>query len=414
VAVAAGHYYWSTVSDTAPTAIRDVLAPTGVNPGGWEFTLGFWYGMTTNTVGNTTEFMRIADGSDILNDVVLRIKSETAVALVNTLDATQQISLQLQFTGPAYHTVNCPVLVTRMGFIAVCARNVDGNALVDWYHGELPLSGFGRATKFRKLGTTAIGGSGYFAPITAGKRLWIGGTTEHQNSMNISEIVMYGRDIGEHGVRRLYRNSIKPWDDYTLQQTEPRSIVRVLLEDDEVDLTDLEGMDYVRSASVSEEADSEGNSAKISLFRRKGQFEDLSPIHNNVEGNPYEGFIKLNKRVRVERAVVPHLWKTQGWEWETIFQGHIRRWSYGTDTIELDCEDQSFVLRDAQVLENRAYSMYRHPQLMELFMNRMMFDYSLLELSGGVTKPSFFGYPSGTWKRYPRVMVLAVDYNESP
>jgi len=194
----------------------------------------------------------------------------------------------------------------------------------------------------------------------------------------IERVTVWRRPLGDDGHMAKYGQIVQPWDDTALLESNTaKYAVKVEVADNQVppnwtDLTNFHGSDFVDSVSITESVDSVLATAKVSLFRRLGRYDDLSPLNQEQE---VLGVLGLRKRIRIRRAMVPANWQIQGWEFKTRFDGYIDSVTMPEDKVELSCSDGLAPLQDAYISESRGYNYVAGAKSMEVVHRDLIDEY---------------------------------------
>lgn len=347
-----GNDYYSSTS----TGYDDT--PTTRGP----FTVALWYDFSTAPTGATTGVIEYASQST----ATAQIRQHLGIAL----NSSSRTFVYTNRTG-AVDTVNSetPVGMPVSGHLALSVSSaVAGTATATWYYNGLPIkqSGFSDTRS-----TVDSGASGRWG--LAGTR---GGTATPGNraTITLDEVAVWNKEHNRFKIAELYGSCLRSWDQNALESTNSHDMgVRVLIENasgDLVDVTDMQGANWLRSLNIAEEADSP-ITATISLVRRMARYADISPLKTDSE---ITNLIELRRRVVIQRAFIPTLWNIQGWEWETRFEGFIDAWDVDNDEISLTCVDKSAPLIDQFVLDQRSYDFYSTNPKMETHLQQIIND----------------------------------------
>lgn len=114
-----------------------------------------------------------------------------------------------------------------------------------------------------------------------------------------------------------------------------------------VDLTDLEGIDWVRSARISENIDNPMKSATITLWREWEQLS-LVGLMTGSKINESNTVIDIAREIKIETAVVGGDTTPESSDWVLVFHGYIDDIDFGGAKAEmrLICRDQGAELAD--------------------------------------------------------------------
>jgi hypothetical protein len=325
-------------------------------------------------------------------------------------------------TGGGTFAANCPTAMPSTGLLCVTGLHTSDPSdaspvmAIKWYNSEIPgffagTSPFDATMGHMRGGDEITSTSSRWAVLDsvneapgytqASKYSWRG---------SADEVAVWARDIGIQGFTRLVRNCKKPYDDVELMNTNPKVVTRVVIEDGpgaNVDLSNLNGVNYIKEISIDRGVD-EDPTASITLNRKIGYTQDLAPMSltspNNLTSD-FVNYINVRTQLRIEKAVLPHLGATIGYEWETIFQGLIDSWDFNEDTINIKCSDLSAGLSDVFLLDAKAHNFYTTPKFMEYHIQDDIIKASLPKQLDGTIKvykgapdtPTFVG--SQLWSK---------------
>jgi hypothetical protein len=120
-----------------------------------------------------------------------------------------------------------------------------------------------------------------------------------------------------------------------------------------VDLCDLDGFDYVQSASYGEESDSGPADAEI-MLTREFWLRSLSPM---VDGSAYAGYVELGRAIRIKTAVVPFGATPQDSDFALVFSGRVNAIDFGgsRSMMRLACLDDAGVIQDTFIETQNTY-----------------------------------------------------------
>jgi len=161
--------------------------------------------------------------------------------------------------------------------------------------------------------------------------------------------------------------TISTADGYLLQSDSGRSaLLRVSVKDGGGtfrDLTTYPGQNLVLDAEWSEDIDSNGLTAKITLLRGGDQLS-LSPLHQtsplNKQFNPgagYQALILPGRDVLIETAILPDGFPQSAVTWREAFRGRLDTVNFGDEKIQLECRDQVAILMDTYIEVDRVYAL---------------------------------------------------------
>ncbi len=150
-------------------------------------------------------------------------------------------------------------------------------------------------------------------------------------------------------------------------RTHCRAGLRVTVEDQNGeyrDLTDLNGVDWVTSASITDEPDNPTMDASVTLVREQGN-QSLATLVTNAElnlSNPGDvtsyiaPFLEIGRGIEIYSARVPVGIDPDGRDWFSVFKGYIDEIKEGGESIQLECRDQAAELIDAYIEEELPYA----------------------------------------------------------
>lgn len=117
-----------------------------------------------------------------------------------------------------------------------------------------------------------------------------------------------------------------------------------------VELTDLEGLNWVESLTWQDDVDAGGPTLRMEL-RRSYFRKHLAPTADDTSSNklcfPTAGTPYLSllgqRRVKVETCAVPDLGRANAEAWEVVFAGYIDAidWGFTEQTLQVECRDLS-------------------------------------------------------------------------
>jgi len=274
-------------------------------------------------------------------------------------NADETWNLQVPRSDVATTTIKKPM--PRRGMIAVTSSfepNSAGTIVrkVRWYHnGEFygdesdtaPDQQFGTSSSARfQVMNSSVAGQNYTLVSTSFG--WSG---------TMQEVGVWPEALSAAKIRSLYGQCVQTYDAADLWDAGAQlTRYRVYLLDDDarwVDLTDLEGVDYVRSLSVQKRV-GEDDTISLRLLRFRGTYANLSPL-GEVAGAPYVGLVGLRRRVLVTRAITPPLMPPKPSDFRYLASGRIESWSTEQDSIDVRVVDDGAPLRDNFIVDPRGY-----------------------------------------------------------
>lgn len=121
-----------------------------------------------------------------------------------------------------------------------------------------------------------------------------------------------------------------------------------------VDMSDLEGRDWVKEISVKDDVDSPVATMKAVL--QKAQFFlNLSPLMDDSKLNAAGVLADLNKQVIVEFATFPIDSEPVSGDWKEVFRGTIHTVDFAKDDVVIEARDQGGVLQDLWIETQKVY-----------------------------------------------------------
>lgn len=116
-----------------------------------------------------------------------------------------------------------------------------------------------------------------------------------------------------------------------------------------VDMTALEGYNWVKSANIQEEIDQPQATASV-VFKRNVYDINLSPLMSLSKINVGGTLVNIHKKIRISSAVMPHGSGTPTTsDWVLMFDGRIDNVNMGGEEISVDCRDLSGDLMDTMI-----------------------------------------------------------------
>lgn len=126
-----------------------------------------------------------------------------------------------------------------------------------------------------------------------------------------------------------------------------------------VDITDLNGTDWVESVSFGGTLDSPLTTCDIAI-RREEHMLSLSPLNLSSKLNQPSVVIGLNKLVIVQTAIVPEGcgrdFATAMNAWTEVFRGRVDNWEGNSNPMTVQCRDISCDVADLHIEKQRAYA----------------------------------------------------------
>lgn len=132
--------------------------------------------------------------------------------------------------------------------------------------------------------------------------------------------------------------------------------LRVRVEDADgvlIDLTNVaHGQDAVISAEVSDDIDSPGATARVTVMReldaednavadsRWSFARDIEESPFNLPSGAFDPLLTINRRILVDTAVTPEGEPPNAWDWQVLFEGYIDAVDWGSDEVTVECVDQ--------------------------------------------------------------------------
>lgn len=174
---------------------------------------------------------------------------------------------------------------------------------------------------------------------------------------SIDDLAVLKYAASEEMVRDIWERGISPFDAATLATADTRqTLTRVWVEtadDTRVNLCDLYGQDFLRSVTISDDVDDQGQTASIELAREVYALS-LSPFVTSAPNTDSSTLLKINRRVLVEVATVPTgTLPGSLLPWDLVFDGFIEGIDWGGETIRLDVFDRMLALQDVWIEPNR-------------------------------------------------------------
>lgn len=121
-----------------------------------------------------------------------------------------------------------------------------------------------------------------------------------------------------------------------------------------VDMTDLEGRNWVRDITVKDDVDAPVATMKAVL--EQAQFYlNLSPLVDASKLNAAGTLMDINRQVIIEIATVPIDTMPSASDWNEVFRGVIHTVDFGKNTINVDARDQGGKLQDLWIETQKVY-----------------------------------------------------------
>lgn len=236
------------------------------------------------------------------------------------------------------------------------------------------------------------------------------------------DICFFDRAMDQAKVTETYRNGLRSWHECRMFESNSHRVIgRVLVEDGDgvmVDLSDLYGINFVKSIDYQTGVDDIKTTANVSLLRLAGPALNLAPLSetsalNQNASAAYEPLLELRRRLVIEYAAVPNEWNIQGWEWTRLFEGYVDDISYQADTVTIAAVDEIIILEDAFQLDAKPYNYYSGPVLSETHIQNVIDDNVPTILTGSATL--VIGYRGGTPDLYtPASTGWVLNYDDTP
>lgn len=121
-----------------------------------------------------------------------------------------------------------------------------------------------------------------------------------------------------------------------------------------VDLTDLEGANWLRSVQIKDDVDKPAMTLKIELQRALFHLT-LAPLVDGSKLNSAGTLVDLKRLTVVEFATVPIDVEPASGDWHEVFRGHVHKVNWAKPVIEVNCRDQGGVLMDTWIETQRVY-----------------------------------------------------------
>jgi hypothetical protein len=142
------------------------------------------------------------------------------------------------------------------------------------------------------------------------------------------------------------------------------------------DLSDLEGMDWCKSASVSDSVDANTKTAKVDLFL-DSDWLTLNPYVQGSKVNNYTGtfdaLIQLGRDIKIDVAVGITEGGTPS-DWKNLFTGNVADFSVSGQSISINCVDQAYDLINTYIETERLYGSNSSPVAAESIMQDILDD----------------------------------------
>lgn len=348
------------------TDFNSIVGNTGLTKGvslATSWSLAMWYDVRAGS----TATQCLIEFSGARNGTEVSVAQYSPLRVLWLPNQQLRIERTIDDGGALITLVDSPV-VPQNGWLGVTVGlNQDGSEhLVRIYHSQAQ----GARIATRSLGDAApsggsagnmkwmLGGSRSYAPVSVSSPTMLANAT-------LAEVAVWSGVLSDSKMQSLYGDCVRPWDEDRLMRTGngvARYRVKIVKgsdddSDSQLDLTQLDGINWVKSGRITEDVDTPVSSCDLVLLRRRGPLADLSPLNTqNARLTDLGYLIDLRQRVIVERAVVPPLWNMQGWEWRPRWDGFIDAWELNDSEISLSCSDKGVALEDAFIMDPRGYA----------------------------------------------------------
>ena len=191
-------------------------------------------------------------------------------------------------------------------------------------------------------------------------------------------------------------------------RTHCRAGLKVTVEDQNGeyrDLTDLNGVDWVTSATITDEPDNPTMDASVTLVREQGN-QSLATLVTNAElnlANPGDvtsyvaPFLEIGRGIEIYSARVPVGIDPDGRDWFSVFKGYIDEIKEGGESIQIECRDQAAELIDAYIEQELQYSDPETAFAVEGEMQAILDDNSSTYYSGSYAPLTLYTPVSPGW-----------------
>ena len=125
-------------------------------------------------------------------------------------------------------------------------------------------------------------------------------------------------------------------------------------DEEEIDLTTLEGKNWVRSASWGDSVENQVASAKVQLVAAMRRL-NLAPLDGASKLNAVGPALGLNREIKIETASLPKGVAPTAGDWQLMFHGYIDAISWESDPITLDCRDLGKQLQETWIEKEYVY-----------------------------------------------------------
>lgn len=389
----------SLVAGSAYTTAPSVVAPDG---SAWHFAGGA-YATSSAAAGG------VLDDYTVMSNAAANVLDGYAVQLVYDFSTTPTRAVVLEHSSDtstaagATLAKNCTFRLTWDPSSSMFELGwSDGASRRTLALGEVPSRGvFGLDITNRNsvvhahyngmltsVATTTLGnGLNTNAGSSSSARWILGGSVHSGSAYNtpgmlldgvVERVTVWRRPLTDAGHMAKYAEIVQPWDDTALLESGAvKCVVKVEVADTSVppnwtNLSNFHGMDVVDSVDINESVDDVIAKAKVSVFRRTGQYDDLSPLNLEQE---VVGVLGLRRRIRISRATVPQHWAVQGWEFKTRFDGYVDAWSMTEDRIDISCSDGLAPLQDAFIQDSRGFDYAAGVLSMEVVHQNLIDDF---------------------------------------
>lgn len=366
-----------------------------------NFSLAFWYdfaSMSSATVGVINYAAPTAVSADMREYMGLYY------------DGGNKRFIYAVRTGGTNSILGSSPIVPTYGHIAL---SVTSSGSIAWYlNGALSA-----ASSFTDVRST-ISGSTIGRWYIGGNNAGLDSISYRMSNGTLEEVAVWDRAISEEKARELYASCVLSWDQQSLEDTNNhKTETRVLIEDSNgnmVDVTRLCDRNWLISAEISESVEEAASQARVVLRRNDGILLDLSPLNEPAyravleDNSATQRLVDFRRRVKIERALIPPLWRIQGWEWELRFDGFIDAWDVDEEAITISCVDRGAPLIDQFIMDQRAYNFYTANKPMEEHIQQIINDNNPTIYTS--TSSVIIGYKGGLPILYTEAGTAATAY----
>jgi hypothetical protein len=218
---------------------------------------------------------------------------------------------------------------------------------------------------------------------------------------DIDGVFFYGDPLSDKEIQ----NDVRRWQALSGHS---RAALRVTTEDqsgNKVDLTDLDGVDFVTKADITDELDQAVMTANVELVREQKK-ESIATLVTNAQLNLSDQsdpasyvapFIDLGRGIEIFSARVPLGIDPDARDWFSVFKGNIDEIQEGSDSMSLVCRDIGGILLDTFIETERDYSDPVTPFAVEGEMQFILDDNDNTGITGSYDPVTLYTPVSPSW-----------------